>query len=204
MHVHIISFIFASTIIIHLYQCSVLGGKHWDGNLKTPEEVAVRMTRGTLHAACYDHCYVIHAIFVLYNGKCSFHQPFLRYEDYYKSDLLWMDSQRALLWVSNYCHEACKCILLYLVIIKNSHINNEFRSSSTAKRTKFYADNLKRNMRASWRIWKRNWRIQNEGNQYWKNWWRRQQVTGSSGLGVVSHRFLMFWRVFLCFKRKNM
>ena len=62
MHVHIISFIFASTIIIHLYQCSVLGGKHWDGNLKTPEEVAVRMTRGTLHAACYDHCYVIHAI----------------------------------------------------------------------------------------------------------------------------------------------
>ena len=27
-----------------------------------PEEVTVRMTRGTLHAACYDNCYVIHAI----------------------------------------------------------------------------------------------------------------------------------------------
>ena len=82
-----------------------------------PEEIAVRMTRG-IHCMLrdYDHCYVIHAIFVLYNGKCSFHQPFLRYGDYYKSDLLLMDSQRALLWVSNYCHEAWKRILLYLVI----------------------------------------------------------------------------------------
>ena len=44
--------------------------------------------------------------------------------------------------VSNYCHEALKCILLYLVIIKNSHIKNEFRSLSAAKRTKFDADNL--------------------------------------------------------------
>ena len=48
-----------------------------------------------------------------------------------------MDSQRALLWVSNYCHEACKRILLYLVIIKSSHIKNEFRSSSAVKRRKF-------------------------------------------------------------------
>ena len=90
----------------------------------------------------YDQCYVIHAIFVLYNGKCSFHRPFLRYGDLYKSDLLLMVSQRALLCVSNYCHEALKCILLYLVIIKNSHIKNEFRSLSAAKRTKFDADNL--------------------------------------------------------------
>ena len=109
----------------------------------------------------YDHP----CNFVLYNGKCRFHQLFLRYEDYYISDLLLMDNQRALLWVSNYCHEACQCILLYLVIIKNSDIKNEFRSLSAAKRTKFYADNLKTNMRASWRIWKRNRKIQNEGNQ---------------------------------------
>ena len=53
-----------------------------------------------------------------------------------------MDSQRALLCVSNYCHEALKCILLYLVIIKNSHIKNEFRSLSAAIRIKFHADNL--------------------------------------------------------------
>ena len=79
---------------------------------------------------------------MLHNGKCSFHQPFLKYGDFYKSDLLLMDSQRALLGVSNYCHEALKCILLYLVIIKNSHIKNELRSLSAAKRTKFDADNL--------------------------------------------------------------
>ena len=54
----------------------------------------------------YGHCCVIHTIFMLYNSKCSFHQPFLRYGDYYKSDLLLMDSRRALLWVSNHCHEA--------------------------------------------------------------------------------------------------
>ena len=32
----------------------------------------------------------------------------------------------------------------------------------------------------------------------------RQKVTGRSGLGIVSHWFLAFWRVFLCFKRMNM
>ena len=51
-----------------------------------------------------------------------------------------MDSQRALLWV--FCHEACKRILLYLAIIKSSHIKNEFRSSSAAKRRKFDANDL--------------------------------------------------------------
>ena len=47
-----------------------------------------------------------------------------------------MDSQKALLCVCNYCHEACKHILLYLVIIKNSDIKNEFRNFSAAKRAK--------------------------------------------------------------------
>ena len=76
--------------------------------------------------------------------------PFLRYGDYYKSDLLLM--------VSIYCHEAYKRILLYLVIIKSSYIKNELRSSSAEKEQSLMLINYyqKRNMRASLRIWKQN------------------------------------------------